>query len=113
MTPNTPQTSSIAYPDIRPGATVRVHQKIKEVTSKGDEKERVQIFEGVVLGRRGAGISATITVRKISEGVGVEKIFPLYMPSLEKIEKIKQAKVRRAKLFYLRKYNKKLKELKA
>ena len=85
-------------PDIRPGDTVRVHQKIKE----GD-KERLQIFEGVVLARKhGRGISATITVRKISSGVGVERIFPIHSPSLDRIEVVKRSKVRRAKLYYLR-----------
>ncbi len=85
-------------PDIRPGDTVRVHQKIKE-----GSKERVQIFEGVVLARKhGKGISATITVRKISSGVGVERIFPIHSPSLDKIEVVKHSKVRRAKLYYLR-----------
>lgn len=101
------------FPDVRAGVTVRIHQKIRELTPKGEEKERVQIFEGIVLARRGAGMSSTITVRKISEGVGVEKIFPLNMPSIDKIEVVKRAKVRRAKLYYLRSYPKKLKELKS
>lgn len=93
-------------PEIRPGYTVIVHQKIKE----GD-KERTQKFEGIVISRRGGhGLSATITVRKISEGVGVEKIFPLHSPTITKIEVIKKAKVRRAKLYYLKGYKKKLKE---
>lgn len=96
-------------PDIRPGYTVIVHQKIKE----GD-KERTQKFEGMVISRRGGlGLSATITVRKISEGVGVEKIFPLHSPTITKIEVIKKAKVRRAKLYYLKGYKKKLKEFAA
>ncbi|EKD46280.1 MAG: 50S ribosomal protein L19, partial [uncultured bacterium] len=86
-------------PAIRPGSTVRVHQKIKE-----GNKERVQIFEGVVLSRHGGkGINSNITVRKIASGVGVERIFPLHLPSITKIEVVKEAKVRRAKLFYLRK----------
>jgi len=85
-------------PDIRPGDTVKVHQKIKE----GD-KERIQIFEGVVIGRKhGKGVSSTITVRKVVEGVGVERIFPVHSPSLEKIEVVKSSKVRRSKLYYLR-----------
>jgi large subunit ribosomal protein L19 len=101
-------------PKIRPGMTVRVHQKIKDIDAKGKEKERVQIFEGMVLAHRhGKEPGSTITVRKIAAGgIGVEKIFPLHSPAIIKIEPIKQAKVRRAKLYYLRKYKKKLKEIK-
>jgi large subunit ribosomal protein L19 len=86
-------------PDIRPGDTVRIHQKIEE---KG--KERVQISEGLVIAKKhGKGVSATITVRKVISGVGVEKIFPVHSPTIEKIEIVKRDKVRRAKLYYLRK----------
>lgn len=96
-------------PDIRPGDTIRVHQKIKE-----GEKERIQIFEGVVLAKKhGKGISATITVRKISQGVGVERIFPIHAPFIQKIEVVKRAKVRRAKLYYLREAKGKKARLKA
>jgi large subunit ribosomal protein L19 len=85
-------------PDIRPGDTIKVHQKIKE----GD-KERIQIFEGVVLAKKhGKGISATITVRKVVEGVGVERVFPIHSVAVEKFEIIKHGKVRRSKLYYLR-----------
>ncbi len=85
-------------PDIRPGDTVRVHQKI---TEKG--KERVQVFEGIVLARKhGKGITTTVTVRKVVSGIGVERIFPIHSPTIEKIEVIKKGKVRRAKLYYLR-----------
>ena len=85
-------------PDLRPGDTVKVHQKIKE----GD-KERIQIFEGVIIAKKhGRGISATITVRKVVDGVGVERVFPIHSPSLDKIEIVRHAKVRRAKLYYLR-----------
>ena len=85
-------------PDIRPGDIVKVHQKIKE----GD-KERIQIFEGVVIARKhGKGISSTITVRKVVDAVGVERIFPVHSPSLERIEVVKSSKVRRSKLYYLR-----------
>jgi large subunit ribosomal protein L19 len=84
--------------DINPGDTIKVHQKIKE-----GEKERIQIFEGVVIARKhGKGVSATITVRKVVDGVGVERIFPVHSPSLAKIEVVKSGKVRRAKLYYLR-----------
>lgn len=99
-------------PEIKPGMTVRVYQKIKELNIKGEEKERTQYFEGMVIAKKhGKEVGATITVRKISDGVGVEKIFPLNLPTIEKIEIKKQAKVRRAKLYYLKKgYKKRLKE---
>jgi large subunit ribosomal protein L19 len=84
-------------PDFHPGDTVAVHCKVVE----GD-KERTQIFEGVVMQRRGSGISATFTVRKISDGIGVERIFPLHSPNIEKIDHLRKGKVRRARLFYLR-----------
>jgi large subunit ribosomal protein L19 len=85
-------------PDLRPGHVVRVHQKIKE-----GEKERVQIFEGLVMSlNAGAKADKTFTVRKVVEGVGVEKVYPLYSPLIEKIEIVKQGKVRRSKLYYMR-----------
>ena len=98
--------------ELKPGMTVRVHQKIKELNSKGEEKERIQYFEGMIIARRhNKEAGATITVRKISEGVGVEKIFPLNLPTITKIEIKKIAAVNRAKLYYLRgNYKKKLKE---
>ena len=99
--------------EIKPGMTVRVHEKIKEKTSKGQEKERIQVFEGIVLAKKhNKETGATITVRKISEGIGVEKIFPLNSPIITKIEPVKQARVRRAKLGYLRSSKKRLKETK-
>lgn len=84
-------------PEFHPGDTVNVHVRVVE----GD-KERIQQFLGVVMGRRGAGLNETFTVRKISNGVGVERIFPIHSPRLAKIEVTKQGKVRRAKLYYLR-----------
>lgn len=95
-------------PEIRPGMTLKVHQKITETTEKG-ERERIQIFEGIVMAIRGSGIGRTFTIRKVSDGIGVERIFPINSPKIEKIEVVKQAKVRRAKLRYLRSYKKKLK----
>jgi large subunit ribosomal protein L19 len=80
-----------------PGDTVRVHVKIKE----GD-KERLQVFQGVVLQRRGSGIGETFTVRKVTAGIGVERVFPLHSPTVAKIDVVRRGRVRRAKLFYLR-----------
>jgi large subunit ribosomal protein L19 len=109
----TQENQNAGYPEIKPGMTIRVHQKIKEKNPKGEEKERVQIYEGMVIAKRhGQEKGATITVRKVSEGIGVEKIFPLYSPNIVKIEIKKQAKVRRAKLYYLKGYQKKLKDKK-
>lgn len=85
-------------PKFNPGDTIRVYFKLKE----GEEKERVQVFEGIVIRRRGSGTNATFTVRKISFGVGVERTFPLHSPRIEKIEIVKRGKVRRARLYYLR-----------
>ena len=105
--------SDVIYPEVQPGVLVRVHQKIREMTPKGEEKERVQIFEGTVLARRhGSDPGATITVRKISEGIGVEKIFPLHLPTITKIDVKKKFRVRRAKLNYLRTTKKRLHEIK-
>ena len=84
-------------PEFRPGDTVRVHAKVVE-----GSRERIQIFEGLVIKRRGAGISETYTVRKISNGVGVERTFPVHTPRVAKIEVVRKGRVRRAKLYYLR-----------
>lgn len=84
-------------PAFTPGDTVNVHVRVIE----GD-KERIQQFQGVVIARHGSGMNATFTVRKVSDGVGVERIFPLHSPRLARIEKVKEGAVRRAKLFYLR-----------
>jgi len=85
-------------PDFRPGDTLRVHVKVKEGV-----RERIQVFEGIVIGRQHGGLNQTFTVRKISSGVGVERIFPLHCPSIDKIEVKRQGKTRRAKLYFLRK----------
>jgi large subunit ribosomal protein L19 len=88
-------------PAIQPGDTVRVHVRLKE--GEGEkEKERIQPFEGVVIKRRGRLASETVTVRRVSFGIGVERIFPLHSPSIQSIEVVRQGKVRRAKLYYLR-----------
>ena len=84
-------------PSFRPGDTVRVHAKVVEGT-----RERIQIFEGVVIKRRGGGISETFIVRKVSYGVGVERTFPVHTPRIAKLEVLRRGKVRRAKLYYLR-----------
>lgn len=85
-------------PDFRAGDTVRVHALIVE-----GERERIQLFEGLVIKRRGYGISESYTVRKISNGVGVERTFPIHTPRVQQIEVLKRGKVRRAKLYYIRK----------
>ena len=83
--------------DFVPGDTVKVHLRVVE-----GEKERAQLFQGVILQRKGAGIEETFTVRKFSGGIGVERVFPFHSPMISKIEIVKRAKVRRAKIFYLR-----------
>jgi large subunit ribosomal protein L19 len=90
-------TEKLDLPNFGPGDTISVHYKIKE-----GNKERIQVFQGVVIQRRGNGFSETFTVRKISNGVGVERIFPIYSPNIDKIEVNKEGKVRRSRIFYLR-----------
>ncbi len=85
-------------PEFRAGDTLRVQVRVRE-----GQKERLQAFEGVCIGRRGGGIGETFTLRKVSSGVGVERIFPLHSPSLAVIEVVRRGRVRRAKLYYLRK----------
>ena len=85
------------HPPFRAGDTIKVMVRVRE----GD-KERLQAFEGTCIGRRGAGISATFTVRKVSAGVGVERIFPVHSPNVASVEVVRRGKVRRAKLYYLR-----------
>lgn len=85
-------------PEFRPGDTVRVHVKVVE-----GSRERIQTYEGVVIKRRGSGLSETFTVRRVSYGVGVERCFPIHSPRLAKIEVLRKGRVRRAKLYYIRK----------
>ncbi|OGZ21348.1 MAG: 50S ribosomal protein L19 [Candidatus Nealsonbacteria bacterium RIFCSPLOWO2_12_FULL_39_31] len=100
-------------PDLRPGDTVRVRQKIKDIASpnkkekakeeKKRNKEKTQTFEGLIIARKhGKGINATITVRRVISGVGVERVFPIHSPMISKIEIVRRGKIRRAKLYYLR-----------
>jgi len=84
-------------PEFGPGDTLAVHVKVRE----GD-KERIQVFQGVVIQRKGSGVNGTFTVRKVSNGIGVERIFPLHSPNISKIERLREGRVRRAKLYYLR-----------
>ena len=91
------ETLSNAAPQVAIGDTVKVHVKVKE-----GSRERIQVFEGTVIAKKHGGIEETITVRRISYGVGVEKVFPVYSPSIEKIEVVRNGSVRRAKLYYLR-----------
>ena len=96
-------------PQLNPGDTVRVHVRVKETSVKEEkgrtketERERVQVFEGLVIGLRGSGTRATMTVRKVSFGTGVERIFPLHARTIERVEVVRHARVRRAKLYFLR-----------
>jgi large subunit ribosomal protein L19 len=84
-------------PDFRPGDNVKVHVRLKE-----GEKERIQVFEGLVIARKHGGIQETFTVRKISSGIGVERVFPIHSPSIAKLEVVRRGQVRRAKLYYIR-----------
>ena len=84
-------------PQFGPGDTLRVNVRVRE-----GEKERIQVFEGICIARKGGGVSETFTVRKVSGGIGVERIFPVHSPSLESIEVVRRGRVRRAKLYYLR-----------
>ena len=91
------ETLQNEVPSVQIGDTVRVHVKVKE-----GSRERIQVFEGTVIAKKHGGIEETITVRRISYGIGVEKVFPVHAPSIEKIELVRHGKVRRAKLYYLR-----------
>ena len=96
----TPKKNTLTY---QAGMLVKVHQKIKEFNSKGEEKDRIQIFEGTIIAaKHGNEPGATITVRKISNAVGVEKIFTLFSPLIDKIELVRRSRARRSKLYYVR-----------
>ena len=88
----------VDIPDFRPGDTIKVHARIKE-----GEKERVQVFQGLVIRKRKGNMGSTFTVRKVSYGIGVERIFPLHSPTIDKIEVVSRGKVRRGRLYYMRK----------
>jgi large subunit ribosomal protein L19 len=112
--PETPikVSQKVSAKELKAGMVIRVYQKIKEQNAKGEEKERIQYFEGRVIAiKHGSETGGTFTVRKVSDGVGVEKIFPFNLPTIEKIEIKKIAEVRRAKLYFLKRgHKKKLKE---
>ena len=107
------EKQEVKMPELKPGMTIRVYQKIKELNIKGEEKERTQYFEGMIIAKKhGEETGGTITVRKISDGIEVEKIFPLNLPTIEKIEVKRESRVRRAKLYFLKRgYKKKLREV--
>ncbi|MCL6447215.1 MAG: 50S ribosomal protein L19 [Armatimonadetes bacterium] len=92
------EQTKTGLPDFRPGDTVRVHFKVTE-----SGRERIQVFEGTVIRRRGGGLGETFTVRRVSYGVGVERTFPLHSPKIERLEVVRRGRVRRARLYYLRK----------
>lgn len=97
---------------VETGMTIRIHQKIKDVTPKGEEKERIQAYEGLVIAVGGSGVAKSMTVRKISNTIGVEKIFPLNLPSIAKIELVKKVRVRRNDIGFVRNSKKRLHEVK-
>lgn len=99
--------------NLRVGMIVKVHQIIREKNAKGEEKERIQLYEGTIIAvKHGSEPGATVTVRKMSDGIGVEKIFPIHSPVVAKIELVRQMKVTKSKGYYLRTYKKRLKEIK-
>ncbi len=106
-----PIVAPITIPEIKPGMVVRVHEKIEDTNAKGEKRNRVQIFEGLVMGIRGAGASRNFRVRKVTDGFGVEKIYPISSPNVTKVEVLKQMRVRRAKLSFVKDFGRRLKEV--
>ena len=107
----TQKFAALAPEAVCTGMQIRVHQKIKDVNTKGEEKERIQVFEGLVLNVRGAAKSKTMTVRKVSEGVGVERIYPIFSPVIDKLELVRTFKTTRKNIGYVRTSKKRLKEV--
>ena len=107
---DTIETTDI-MPTVETGMVIRIHEKIQDVNAKGEPRERIQIFEGLVTGTRGAGASKSFVVRKESNGFGVEKIFPTSSPAIAKIEVVKRYKVRKRKLNFVKNFGRKLREL--
>ena len=108
---NAVQTLDVITPEnIKVGQVLRVHEKIQDISAQGEARERIQVFEGLVLGVRGKGVSKSFTIRKEVDGFGVEKIFPIKSPNLNKIELVKSYKTRRAKLSFMKGFGRKLKE---
>lgn len=112
MAEHTSLPATISAAQVQTGMTLRIHQKIKDVDANGKEKERVQAYEGLVIKIGGKGVGKTMTVRKISDGVGVERIFPLTLPSIQKIELTRMIKARRKNIAFVRDSKKRLKEIK-
>lgn len=100
----------ISPADLKAGQLVRLHEKIQDVSAKGEARERIQVFEGLILGVRGAGNSKSFVIRKEADGYGVEKIFPLSSPNISKLELVKAHQTRRAKLTFIKGFGRKLKE---